>query len=341
MSCRGNLSRGNFIEHELTDDEESDSEGYIDDMRSMRGRRGGSVRSVSHRNKVSSRPSSADFEEDSEIMSRNNRPSMRTSPKRRSSVTRPSAAVIHQPIQSPSQPANRTKEILLQDRYERLAKKNVSDSPMTPDSESESAGRKALVQAKIREKLAAQQSSMDESSSDFWRAPQSNENTIARGKAMPMPEIVRAKDVEKLKDEPNVVEPENETSEEIIEVAIVDDGPMGPPPSTPDHEWECQFCTFVNEPKTKICIICCKTPIVPLTNIGNNLVSQATIVVSETASQPNESTPPTTKITHEESAKPKSVSPLSKDSGREDSSSNDKTKGRNRKISFWPGTKPK
>ena len=35
---------------------------------------------------------------------------------------------------------------------------------------------------------------------------------------------------------------------------------MGPPPSTPDHEWECEFCTFVNEANIKICSICCKTP---------------------------------------------------------------------------------
>lgn len=36
---------------------------------------------------------------------------------------------------------------------------------------------------------------------------------------------------------------------------------LGPPPATPDFEWCCEFCTFVNEPKTKICGVCCKTPV--------------------------------------------------------------------------------
>uniref|UniRef100_A0A8W7PFR4 RanBP2-type domain-containing protein n=1 Tax=Anopheles coluzzii TaxID=1518534 RepID=A0A8W7PFR4_ANOCL len=34
-----------------------------------------------------------------------------------------------------------------------------------------------------------------------------------------------------------------------------------PPPAlvAPDREWECEFCTYVNEPGVKICAICCKT----------------------------------------------------------------------------------
>lgn len=334
MSCR-NLSRGNFIEHELTDDEDSDSEGYTDEFRSHRGRRGGSVRSVSHRNKVNMMPNNQDFEENSESMSRTNRSTVRSSP-RRGSINRS----LGQPnqMQQLNLSSNRNKENLLHDRYERLSMKNVSDSPMTPDSESESTGRKALVQAKIREKIA-QQSSLDESSSDFCKAPSNNTtNLIDQIDPLiePSPQPV-------CNDE-TTINPTNQEDNlknmEHVEVSL-DDGLIGPPPSTPDQEWECQFCTFVNEPKTKICTICCKTPIVASKNIDLGQDSCNTIMVSEMASSPNESLPP------QNSEKPKTLtkksnSPTSRDSSsKDDSSSNGKTKGRNKKISFWPGTKPK
>lgn len=340
MSCR-NLSRGNFVEHELTDDEDSDSEGYVDDFRSIRGRRGGSVRSVSHRSKINTMPNNPEFEEDSEVMSRNNRSTIRSSPKRRGSINR-SMAQSNQPAQS-SQSSNRNKESLLQDRYERLSMKNVSDSPMTPDSESESAGRKALVQAKIREKLA-QQSSLDESSNDLCKAP------LYVNKTNLVNTMQQTKESPPISDEQDdiVTNTKNQQDEspnmENVQ-PLIDDGPIGPPPSTPDQEWECQFCTYVNEPKTKICTICCKTPIVVPIKIDLGQDSHNTILISETASRPNESLPPqvvnTPDITNKNLSKQKSVSPSSKDSSKEDSSSNGKSKGRNKKISFWPGTKPK
>ncbi|XP_049279211.1 E3 ubiquitin-protein ligase lubel isoform X2 [Anopheles funestus] len=40
---------------------------------------------------------------------------------------------------------------------------------------------------------------------------------------------------------------------------IPEDSPPPPAPVTPDREWECEFCTYVNEPGVKICAICCKT----------------------------------------------------------------------------------
>lgn len=337
MSCR-NLSRGNFIEHELTDDEDSDSEGYNEDFRLMRGRRGGSVRIVSHRSKVNAMPNNADFEVDNEVMIRNNRSTVRSSP-RRGSITR-STVQSTQSIQ-PNIPSSRNKESLLHDRYERLSMKNVSDSPMTLDSESESAGRKALVQAKIREKIA-QQSSIDESSSDFCKVPPVNTTNFLDpiDPSTKVPQTVC--DQEKITNPQN--QEENLTSMENLEISL-DEGPIGPPPSTPDQEWECQFCTFVNEPKTKICTICCKTPIVASKKIDFGSDSHNTILVLETASSPNESLPPPQSvpiaIENTKLSKHNSEPSSSKDSSKDDSSSNGKTKGRNKKISFWPGTKPK
>ncbi|XP_067620964.1 E3 ubiquitin-protein ligase lubel isoform X2 [Eurosta solidaginis] len=52
---------------------------------------------------------------------------------------------------------------------------------------------------------------------------------------------------------------EESTNVQTQDLGEVDEDDLGPPPSTPDHEWECEFCTYVNEPNVKICLICCKT----------------------------------------------------------------------------------
>ncbi|XP_053677164.1 E3 ubiquitin-protein ligase lubel [Anopheles nili] len=43
-----------------------------------------------------------------------------------------------------------------------------------------------------------------------------------------------------------------------------------PPPAlvAPDREWECEFCTYVNEAGVKICAICCKTVTLSVANGG-------------------------------------------------------------------------
>ncbi|CAK1550071.1 unnamed protein product [Leptosia nina] len=45
-------------------------------------------------------------------------------------------------------------------------------------------------------------------------------------------------------------------------------GPAPPPPST---TWQCEHCTYVNEPQVRVCVICCRTPTVtPKTIAGLN-----------------------------------------------------------------------
>uniref|UniRef100_A0A8W7MI83 RBR-type E3 ubiquitin transferase n=1 Tax=Anopheles arabiensis TaxID=7173 RepID=A0A8W7MI83_ANOAR len=55
-----------------------------------------------------------------------------------------------------------------------------------------------------------------------------------------------------------------------------------PPPAlvAPDREWECEFCTYVNEPGVKICAICCKTA--TISAVGGGATKQD----SETRSPP-------------------------------------------------------
>ncbi|XP_073986313.1 linear Ubiquitin E3 ligase isoform X3 [Rhodnius prolixus] len=43
----------------------------------------------------------------------------------------------------------------------------------------------------------------------------------------------------------------------------LEEGELGPIPET---EWDCEHCTFVNEPGTRVCAVCCKTTLRPKSN---------------------------------------------------------------------------
>lgn len=190
-----------------------------------------------------------------------------------------------------------------------------SDSTQESDT---GVGTRALVQAKIREKVAAQQSSLDESSSDFWK-PKSMAGTEAKRslKENGATKVIAAK-AKDLEPEPEV------TTTGVEENGTTDDVgahvPDGPPPKTPSFEWECEFCTFTNEANTKICAICCKTPTtVPIkktNNMANDSTNKTTASIAATAAA---NVAPTT-----------AAEPIK---GR--------TKKISRKITFWPGTKSK
>ncbi|SPP85699.1 uncharacterized protein LOC117587520 isoform X2 [Drosophila guanche] len=141
------------------------------------------------------------------------------------------------------------------------------------DLESEGSGTRALVQAKIQQKLQEADQHKSSKRSVHKRKPEmKDENTqaaaVVQKVVVPAPEE-SASEYEEVVEEVTASEsePEAATSPEQVQAtpeeieAEADD--LGPPPSTPDHEWECEFCTFVNEPNIKICSICCKTPSKP------------------------------------------------------------------------------
>lgn len=321
----------NFVEHELTDDEDSESDGYVDDFRSLRGRRESSARSTaSRRSRQNSTQSSIDnMEEDSETFSRGN-PKISS---RSNREVRRSNSLSRSVQSSWSKQNGRNKDSA--NFTENSAPKTVYDATLTPDSESES-GTKALVQAKIREKLA-QQSSMDESSSDFWNH---KVTTNVRQKV--------AGDHAQL-----ASQNENQTSiqtesEELNPEQVPDTAPTGPPPRAPDHQWECEFCTFVNEPKTTICTICCKTPTnepIKLVQSGEQTTTNSTALQTPPPipkkSPPKEGIKATPPKAETKSSSTLSPTKSKTTSSSEENASNSKLKGRTRKISFWPGTKSK
>lgn len=36
---------------------------------------------------------------------------------------------------------------------------------------------------------------------------------------------------------------------------------LGPAPPPPSSTWQCEHCTYVNEPGVRVCAICCRTPV--------------------------------------------------------------------------------
>lgn len=309
--------RHSYIEHHVTDDESSESiTSYMDDMDTRRkgDRRDSAGRSIrsSHQSLSKTSPQRS-FDDDSEAFSRRGyRHSVRE--RRASSSARSNTS-----------------------RTERRPPSRVrSDS--TQDSEVE-LGTKALVQAKIREKVAqASSSPLDESSSDLFK-PKGTKVTqiekptattlatkkvekiaktpsklvdrrksIEKGKTNMVQAQVRKftavadKSIKKFESEPTAKEP----SPNEIDLNNVPDTVTDGPPKTPDYDWTCEYCTFVNEPNIKICSICCKTP--------------SATAVRKQKSPEKTKTPPTNGKIHDSAE-------ISKEGKR--------------KISFWPGTKPK
>lgn len=105
-------------------------------------------------------------------------------------------------------------------------------------------------------------------------------------------------------------------------------------PATPLGKWECEHCTFVNEPLKKVCIICCKTPsakvkLVPETKTHKR--TRGTLQKSKSSDDYKD-------CSETESVLNKFERQLSL---LENAAKNkENRKGRaSRKISFWPGTK--
>ncbi|XP_065358387.1 E3 ubiquitin-protein ligase lubel isoform X2 [Calliphora vicina] len=278
--------RSSYIDDEATDDEDSDE----DDRRSITSNRSGISRSLQRRMSSASQIQLEDDIESSQAKSHRNR----ARNQRRDSI----AKSVH----SDWAPGRRTSS----SNNNRSADSGFN-SPLKPsriysDLDSEGSGTRALVQAKIEQKLKEEtlkqkqsrpkrqsQSPTPQKTSAAVQTPavkqaikQENAKTVTNEPVKPVREPSQSESEEEeqvnVKKEPVEVEekpesateeeeseseetePESEQESKQIEENEIEEDDLGPPPSTPDHEWECEFCTFVNEANIKICSICCKTP---------------------------------------------------------------------------------
>ncbi|KAM8715494.1 hypothetical protein ACLKA7_002532 [Drosophila subpalustris] len=154
-------------------------------------------------------------------------------------------------------------------------KRNQTEPPKTSriysDLESEGSGARALVQAKIQQKLQEADQQKARRTESKRKPEMKDENTqaaavVPKVTSTPVKAEPSESEYEEVEEEVTASESEPEQPEKVESTAspaAPEDDDLGPPPSTPDHEWECEFCTFVNEPNIKICAICCKTPSKP------------------------------------------------------------------------------
>ncbi|XP_068140616.1 E3 ubiquitin-protein ligase lubel isoform X2 [Drosophila tropicalis] len=267
--------RSSYVDDELTDDEDSDQ----DDRRSLVSNRSGMTsasRSHHHHHHQQQHPhhhqqrqrrlSSASQlinNNDDIDGNRHHQPKVR---ERRGSIAKS--------VQSEWLPERRDST---EDRGEgnETLKRSQVDPPKTSriysDLESEGSGARALVQAKIQQKLQEADQHKAKKAQHKHKPEMKDENTQAAAvvqKVAPQPAAKEdsASEYEEIVEEVTATESEPEQTQpsqpDNIE-ADAEADELGPPPSTPDHEWECEFCTFVNEANIKICSICCKTPSKP------------------------------------------------------------------------------
>lgn len=116
--------------------------------------------------------------------------------------------------------------------------------------------------------------------------------------------------------------------------------------TVPKTSWECEHCTFVNEPGTRVCVICCKTP-TSKAKLINHVDNQ-----SKPTAKPKRNDTTTTRrarrsISKESSSEieaitnkiDKLINNKKIDDWNELRNEENRKEGRNRKITFWPGTK--
>ncbi|XP_037712212.1 E3 ubiquitin-protein ligase lubel isoform X4 [Drosophila subpulchrella] len=260
MSLR--RKRNSYVDDELTDDEDSDQ----DDRRSLVSNRSGMTsasRSQHHHQPRQRRISSA-----SQLITGDEVDGDQRHGSRQHKI-RDRRGSIAKLVQSEWLPDRRDNDGTL--TRNKPATDSARTSRIYSDLESEGSGARALVQAKIQQKLQEADQHKSSKKSEQKRKPEmKDENTQAAAvvqKVVTPAQEESASEYEEVVEEVTASESEVEGQAQSPDPQVVPEeieaDDLGPPPSTPDHEWECEFCTFVNEPNIKICSICCKTPSKP------------------------------------------------------------------------------
>ncbi|KAH8251375.1 hypothetical protein KR032_010234 [Drosophila birchii] len=271
MSLR--RKRSSYVDDELTDDEDSDQ----DDRRSLVSNRSGMTsasRSQAHQHHQHHQTRQRRLSSASQLIANDELDGEQRGHGSRQHKVRDRRGSVAKSVQSEWLPERRDSQGSNGGTLTR-SKAPATDSARTSriysDLESEGSGARALVQAKIQQKLQEADQHKSTKKVEQKRKPEmKDENTQAAAvvpkAAVPVALAQQESDSEYEEVVEEVTASESEPEAEAAppaEEAGPETDELGPPPSTPDHEWECEFCTFVNEPNIKICSICCKTPSKP------------------------------------------------------------------------------
>ncbi|XP_030381211.1 microtubule-associated protein futsch isoform X2 [Scaptodrosophila lebanonensis] len=270
--------RSSYVDDELTDDEDSDQ----DDRRSMVSNRSGMTsasRAHQHHQRQRRLSSASQFI--------NNGNDDIDSEQRHGPRRRDRRGSIAKSVQSEWLPERRDSSA----GGGTLKRQTEPQKPsrIYSDLESEGSAARALVQAKIQQKLKETEPHKAKKTEAKPKREMKDENTQAAAVVQKVPhrenttapapagsseseeeyeEVVEEvsqseSETEQSKPAPELIPTQATNGPENAAEVEADGDDLGPPPSTPDHEWECEFCTFVNESNIKICAICCKTPSKP------------------------------------------------------------------------------
>lgn len=253
------------------------------------------------------------------------------------SVTGESDVVREKPKSTGSRKLSDTeKNKTVKPKTGKLTPKKIPSDSLTPDTDGEQKRRFAVK--KTLKKNSSTEFIPNDSEVEFERRKEAKRRSSNIVNGSPEVKSPVKSDDEEESDHMKTVEIKNQLNEsksEPIKFTVEDSPPPPQPIAAPDREWECTFCTYVNEPGVKVCAICCKT------------VSVAAPVSPKVAPETPRSPPPdvvqeppcekrTVQSPVADVKKPQTIipSPPAKEVDT-------KKKGRIRKISFWPGTKAK
>ncbi|XP_017024060.1 E3 ubiquitin-protein ligase lubel isoform X1 [Drosophila kikkawai] len=271
MSLR--RKRSSYVDDELTDDEDSDQ----DDRRSLVSNRSGMTsasRSQAHQHHQHHQTRQRRLSSASQLIANDELDGEQRGHGSRQHKVRDRRGSVAKSVQSEWLPERRDSQGSnggTLTRNKPPATDSARTSRIYSDLESEGSGARALVQAKIQQKLQEADQHKSAKKVEQKRKPEmKDENTQAAAvvpkAAVPVALAQQESDSEYEEVVEEVTASESEADAPAApkpEEVALDTDDLGPPPSTPDHEWECEFCTFVNEPNIKICSICCKTPSKP------------------------------------------------------------------------------
>lgn len=271
MSLR--RKRSSYVDDELTDDEDSDQ----DDRRSLVSNRSG-MTSASRSQHQHHQPRQRRLSSASQLIAASDE--LDGEPRghgSRQHKVRDRRGSVAKSVQSEWLPERRDSQGSnggTLTRNKPPATDSARTSRIYSDLESEGSGARALVQAKIQQKLQEADQHKTTKKVEPKRKPEMKDENTQAAAVVPKAAVPVAlaqqesgSEYEEVVEEVTASESEAEAApalpqpDEVVLEVETDD--LGPPPSTPDHEWECEFCTFVNEPNIKICSICCKTPSKP------------------------------------------------------------------------------
>ncbi|XP_059617781.1 E3 ubiquitin-protein ligase lubel-like [Phlebotomus argentipes] len=217
-----------YIGQEYADDEDSDLEMFDDDRHSRRE----NAINRARRTRKNSTQSSIDFDDDTAD----------SGPGRRHSGRDRRGGSLAKSNQNDWIPSKRVSDAIREREMLQRKKSQQRESFTPPESDQEKPEEKPAKQ--LEEKPIKQPEEKPE------EKPQEEEEEDIE-------DIINNLNNAMSKPEPT---PPQEPEEAAVSEAEEEEGPVGPPPSAPDYEWECEYCTYVNEPNVKICGICCKTP---------------------------------------------------------------------------------